>query len=179
MHSHILTQGSLVEAHPPVAVSVFFALSSFQLLCSSDPLCKYVSIHAITSCITCNHLFPIISPSFSFAIGSSLHGCFASVCHPAVTLCASAAACAFLFSGSRMGRSLSSSEMSLCSSSVDILPRQAIPFSVPISHFRSEPHSQPYPQQTLTVIYAYHRSKHALLVSLLCRSILHFLFYYL
>ena len=57
----------------------------------------------------------------------------------------------------------------LCSSSVDMLLRQALPFRP--FFFLALKHILPaIPAITVTIIYASHRSKHVLPVSLLCRS---------
>lgn len=113
MHSHLLTQGSLVEAILPSLFQFFSSCQAFNS-CAVQTSCannfqstqSHHASHAITS-------FPSFHPRFLLPLDLHCMAVLQSVCHPAVTLCASTPACAFLLSGSRMGRSLSSPEMSL------------------------------------------------------------------
>jgi len=143
-------------------------------LCSPDLLCHYIPTHTIISCIPCNHLFPIMSVTLAlFAFGSSLHGCFAIVRHPAITLSASPATCAVSLVRER-DPPLSSSLF---------FPRRYASATSPsplLFIFLPSPEAplRAIPAITATIIYASHRSKHVLpSFFLLCWSILHFLFF--
>jgi len=104
MHFHISSiehWPTLVEAYPRRCFG-FLALSSFQSpLCGSDTLCNYNPYNQTMH--PTQPPFPHHVTLALFAIGSSSHGCFAFVHHPAVALFASAATCAVMLFGSRVG----------------------------------------------------------------------------
>jgi len=103
----------------------FSPCQAFKSVVQSRP---HVSIHSNHT----SHHAPVQSPpphhlTFAlFAFGSSLHGCFAFVCHPAITLSASPATCASCSFGLRVRTAFVVIGYVSCSSSVDMLLRQAL-----------------------------------------------------
>ena len=126
-HFHILSPHLLSEARPLVAVPNFSPCQAFKSVCAVQTLCALRShIHTNISCTPCNHLFSYNVTLALFAVGSSLHGCFAFVHRLAIAFVASAATCGVL-SSCRLHRNC------FDSSNVDMLPRQALPFFPPPS----------------------------------------------
>jgi len=152
---------------------VFSPLSSFQVRCAVPTSCvnTFQSTHHIVH--PCNHLFPIISPSLS----SRLDPRWMVICIrmlPTVTLSGPPATCSLaLWLRVRLA--------SVVIGYVFVLPALICfcdkPSPLPCMHFASLPLSTlpAITAITVTIIYASHRSKHVLPVSLLCRYILHFL----
>jgi hypothetical protein len=104
-----------------------------------------------------------------FAVGPSSHGCFAFVHHLAIAFVAYTATCGVLLCDSRAGSVLVVLIENVSISPTLICFRDKL--SLPPLHILPNPelHISTHMRETMTGIYASHRSKHIPTVSLLCR----------